>query len=171
MAWQIQITRAKPNPAGKDSSHGRPIPQQLLAEWVDLKNIGDAAVRLSSLHLANTQFGPACQIHKQAQIYWNDKSSTVLQPGETVRVHTGREVEAWRMNQEDRLGVNHHSFADSGNFVLNNDCGDNLSVWWQGQDEKWHRDDAASYDPYPPEGQVLQRSGSKLVPSYVFAAR
>ncbi len=171
MSWQIQILRAKPNPAGKDSSHGRPIPQQLLAEWADLKNTGDAAVRLSSLHLANTQFGPACQIHKQAQIYWTGPASLTLQPGETVRVHTGRESEAWLMNQEDRLGVQYHAFANRGSFVLNNDCGDNLGVWWQAQDEKWHRDDAASYDPYPPEGQVLQRSGDKLVPAFIFAGR
>ncbi len=171
MAWQIQVTRAKPNPAGKDKSHGYPIPEQLLAEWVDLKNVGDAAVNLSTLHLADAQFGHACQLHKEAQIYWNGPSSVVLQTGETVRVHTGREVDAWRMQQEDRSGANYHSFANRGSFVLNNDCGDILSVWWQGQDQQWHREDAASYDPYPPEGQVLQRSGNKLVPAYSFASR
>lgn len=163
MAWQIQITQAKPNPAGKDKSQSRPIAAQLLGEWVDLKNVGDAAVTLSTVHLAQSKFGPGCQLKERASIYWNGSSSMRLNPGEIVRVHTGREFESYMMHSEDKSGVHHHAYANNGNFVLNNDCGDNLSVWWQDSDKKWHQEDLASYDPYPPEGQVLRRVGAKLM--------
>jgi len=167
MAWKIQITQAKPNPAGKDKSQGRPIAAQLLGEWVDLKNIGDAAVSLSTLHLAQSKFGPGCQLKERASIYWNRVPSIALSPGETVRVHTGHESDSYLMSTEDRSGVHHHAYVNNGNFVLNNDCGDNLSIWWQGNDKQWHQDDAASYDAYPPEGQILRRVGSKLMPGVV----
>ncbi|HLP68343.1 MAG TPA: hypothetical protein VK181_12575 [Rhizobium sp.] len=163
MAWKIQVTQAKPNPAGKDTNRHAPIAQQLLAEWVDLKNIGDASVTLSTLHLTNVEFGPGCQLKKQAVVYWNGPSSITLRPGEVVRVHTGREYESWQMRQEDRNGVDHHAYANRGGFVLNNDCGDVIGVYWQSNGQ-WHCEDAASYDANPPEGQILVRSGSKLLP-------
>ncbi len=169
MAWKIQITQAKPNPAGKDKSQSRPIPAQLLGEWVDLKNVGDAAVAFSTLHLSQSKFGPGCQLKEQASIYWNGTASLALSPGEIVRVHTGRESDSYLMTTEDRSGAHHHAYANSGNFILNNNCGDNLGVWWQGSDKQWHQDDAASYDPYPPEGQILRRVGAKLLPVAVSA--
>lgn len=162
MSWQIQIIRAKPNPTGKDTNHHRPIASQLLGEWVDLKNIGDAAVAASVLNLADSTFGPGCVIKEKAQIYWNGSSIT-LKPGETVRVHTGRSADSWQMAQVDRDGVNHHAYAESGSFVLNNDCGDNVSVWWKDQDGKWYCEDAASYRPKPTEGKILQRVGAELI--------
>ncbi|HRJ46199.1 MAG TPA: hypothetical protein PKY38_02480 [Opitutaceae bacterium] len=171
MAWQVQIHRAKPNPAGKDKVYGQPIAKQLLGEWVDLKNVGDAAVSFSTLHLANAEFGPGCQLKRQAQIYWDGPATGILQPGEIVRVHTGRESDAWQMHPDDRSGVHHHAYANSGNFVLNNDCGDHLSVWWKTSGGEWKPEDSTSYDANPPEGQVLQRSGSKLVPVQSWAAR
>lgn len=164
MSWKIQIAKAKPNPAGKDKSRDRPIAAQLLGEWVDLKNVGDAAVAFSTLNLSHSQFGPGCQLKERASIYWTGAASGTLSPGETVRIHTGRESESYLMAGEDRTGVNHHAYANSGSFVLNNDCGDNLGVWWQGTDKQWHQDDVTDYDAYPPEGHILRRVGSKLVP-------
>jgi hypothetical protein len=163
MSWQIQITRSKPNPAGKDKSNGMAIPSQLLGEWADLKNIGDSAINLAVLNLAHSEFHHGCSLKEEAQIYWTGSASVALRPGEMVRVHTGRSADAWQMTMEDRSGVNHHSFAESGSFVLNNDCGDNLTLWWRGQDGKWHREDKASYGPNPHDGKILYRVGDRLV--------
>ncbi len=163
MAWQIEIHRAKPNPKGKDKVAGFPIPHQLLAEWVDLRNSGDANVALSTLHLSDTDFGPGCEA-KQATIYWNGSANTVLKPGEIVRVHTGRSTSASSMLIEDALGVNHHAYAERGNFVLNNSCGDRLAVWFKhSKTGEWIRDDTAAYAPNPPEAAVLYRVGASLI--------
>ncbi len=164
MPWQIQINRAKPNPAGKDKSGSYPIPQQLLGEWVDLKNIGDANVTLSMLHLSDTDFGLGC-VAKQATIYWNGSQHTTLKPGEIVRVHTGKSADAASMRSEDKSGIHYHAYAEKGNFVLNNTCGDTLAVWYKGKNGAWQKDDGAGYSPKPPEGSVLYRVGGILVPA------
>jgi hypothetical protein len=161
MPWKIQISRAKPNPAGKDKAGNQPLGSQLLGEWVDLKNVGDAAVALSALHLAHTEFGVQCVPKPQPSIYWDGPAGTTLRPGEIVRVHTGKSRDSSLMKAEDNSGVHYHSYAERGSFVLNNVCGDNLSVWWQHGD-KWHRNDQARYAPNPPEGKVLQRVGENL---------
>ena len=170
MSWKVQIMRAKPNPAGKDKARGTPIPAQLLGEWVDLKNVGDGSVNFSTLHLADSEFTHSCAITKQAVIYWNGGSGQ-LSPGEIVRVHTGRSSESYLMAAEDRLGVHYHAYAERGSFVLNNVCGDNLSIWWKDSNGNWNQEDLASYDMNPPEGEILQRVGSKLVPAYTAIRR
>ncbi|HRY49088.1 MAG TPA: hypothetical protein P5186_13655 [Candidatus Paceibacterota bacterium] len=163
MSWQIQVKRAKPNPLGKDKSNGYPISTQLLGEWVDIQNIGDTGVSLAAVHLAHSEFHPGCSLKNEASIYWNGTSSPELRPGETVRIHTGRSSDTWQMSPEDRNGVHHHAYAEMGSFVLNNDCGDNVSVWWKDKDGNWHREDRAGYGPRPQEGKILQRMGDRLI--------
>lgn len=163
MSWQVQIIRAKPNPAGKDRNQSYPIKQQLLGEWVDLKNVGDQAVSLTTLNLAHTEFDDRCSIKTESQIYWKG-SAVYLNPGQTVRVHTGRSADTAHMAAEDRAGVDLHAYAERDNFALNNRCGDNLSVWWKNSSDQWQNEDKASYDPNPPDGAVLVRRGNKLVP-------
>lgn len=162
MSWKIEIYRAKPNPTGKDKAGNTPIASQLLGEWVDLKNTGDTAVSLSSLNLANQEFDGSCRVKTEAQIYWTGRSNVSLAPGEIVRVHTGRSTDVASMATEDQQGVHHHDYAGKGNFVLNNKCGDTLSVWWK-SGEKWYKDDEAGYAPNPTEGKVLRRVGQSLV--------
>lgn len=164
MSWKIEIHKAKPNPAGKDKAGNCPIAGQLLGEWVDLKNTGDAAVDLSALNLANREFGEKCTVTTESKIYWTGQGGVSLQPGQIVRVHTGRSRDAASMNAVDQAGANVHVYAESGSFVLNNKCGDSLGVWWQtAADKKWHLEDAASYNANPVEGKVLQRVGKNLV--------
>jgi len=165
MSWQIQIVRAKPNPAGKDKDKSTPKSDQLLGEWVDLKNVGDESVALSTLNLANIEFSAGCVPNPNPVIYWTGLQSAILQPGQTIRVHTGRSGESWRMASVDQQGVDYHAYAERGTFVLNNRCGDTLSVWWKGNDNKWYSDDSASYEPNVPEGAILHRVGNKLVAS------
>ena len=69
------------------------------------------------------------------------------------------------MRQEDQAGVHLHAYAEKGNFVLNNKCGDTLSVWWKANDQTGNKDDEAGYAPNPPDGAVFVRSGPKLVPA------
>ena len=168
MSWQIQIYRAKPNPAGQDRVFGIPQHQQLLGEWVDLKNIGDQAVYLSSIHLAHTTYySGGCNVKDKASIYWNGKGSDLLSSGQIVRIHTGKSAYYAYAPAQDKIGVHLHAFAEKGNFVLNNTCGDVLSVWYKGTEGDWHLDDEATYAPNLSNGQILIRSGSQLIPSYV----
>lgn len=165
MSWKLQITQTKPNPAGKDKNRWSPKADHLLGEWVDLRNIGGASVTLSLIHLAHREYSDNCVRKEKPVIYWTGSSATIVQPGETVRLHTGRSSDAWQMASADRSGVNYHAYAESGSFVLNNDCGDEMSIWWKGSDGNFHLEDVAGYDANPPDGAILYRSGNKLVAS------
>lgn len=164
MSWQIRIIRAKPNPAGKDRSANGASHAQLLGEWVDLNNIGDAAVNVSTLHLAHQEFDNQCRrTNSNPALYWDGSGNEILYPGKVLRVHTGHRSQAALMSPTDAVGADLHSFADRSNFVLNNKCGDEISVWWKTTDGEWKKEDSASYDPQPAEGAVLVRNGQKLV--------
>ncbi len=171
MSWKILVYRAKPNPIGKDRVSGYPQQQQLLGEWVDLQNTGDASVNLSILNLCHIQFSNQGIPEDKPSIYWTGKSGEVLKAGQIVRVHTGKSEYIGSMAYNDAQGVHLHSFAGKGNFVLNNNYGDVISVWWKGNDGTWYKEDAAGYDPYPPEGTVLKRDGDKLIPTLDYATR
>ena len=164
MSWKVVICRAKPNPAGKDRVGGYPSNEQLLGEWVDLQNTGDAPVTLSRIHLSDVRFSQSCVPEGQPIIYWNGSDSQSLASGQIVRVHTGKSLYSSGMLNEDRAGVHLHAYAEKGNFVLNNKCGDIIGVWRIGSDGKWIKEDGASYDPNPPEGAILRRVGDKLIP-------
>jgi hypothetical protein len=163
MSWVIKISKAKPNPVGKDSSYGAQRQQQLLGEWVDLQNIGDESVALSRLYLAHTEFLTNCMPKDKPTIYWNGQSDQVLNPSQIVRVHTGKSAYSIYIKAVDSNGVHQHAFAESGNFVLNNDCGDIISLWWKDKNDEWQREDFSKYAPAPPEGRILVRQGEWLV--------
>ena len=166
MSWKIQICRAKPNPRGKDvTAVGSARAEQLLGEWVDLKNIGDVGVDLSVIHLAHTEYSYSCAVTDRFQRYWNGHASGRLNPLQTVRIHTGKSNTSLLMAGQDRQGTDIHAYAERSWFVLNNSCGDQLSVLWQGRNGQWYQEDTAGYDPNPPDGGVLVRVGSSLVPS------
>lgn len=79
--------------------------------------------------------------------------------GQVLRIHAGkgpfRVVRA-----EDKVGSDYYMYTGQSRYIWNNDYGD-TSLLWQPSTEL--RIDEASYDPYPPEGIILQRVGSKLV--------
>lgn len=165
MAWKVIIIKAKPNPHGKDvSSSGSPRPEQLLGEWVDLMNEGNASVYLSSLYLCHVEFSQSCVPAEKPAIYWQGKTTDMLQPQQIVRVHTGKSIHSYLMDEIDNNGVHIHAYAEKGHFVLNNKCGDVISVWWKDANGNWEKEDLTSYDAYPPDGAVLIRRGDKLVP-------
>ncbi len=164
MSASLKIVATKPNPVGKDRSSNGPLARQLQGEWVDLRNDGTAAVSLANKHLSHQPYDRSCQPKGNCEVYWPGDNLT-LQPGQTVRIHTGRRADAWQAEPQDASGANHHSYAESANFVLNNDCGDEIGVWWKDAAGAWVTvgRDSASYAPRPVEGRVLQRQGQHLV--------
>src|SRR6476620_535239 len=162
MSTYLQIYRTKPNPIGKDKTRvGIPKPEQLLGEWVDIKNIGTEPVRFSSMRLSHATYGRRCE-EIGTETYWAPDDTQALYPGGQVRVYTGRSADKTSMRPEDRA-PDWTSFAEHSNFVLNNDCGDVLTISWT--DNSGNRSDTASYRANPPEGVVLTRVSYLLVPS------
>lgn len=163
MSNQLQVFRAKPNPIGKDkTSGGIPKPEQLLGEWVDVKNIGSESVGFSTMQLFHTMYGSRCEVTGRTENYWSGGSSSRLEPGQVVRVHTGRKADEALMTPEDRGTVPWRGFAERSNFVLNNVCGDVITIAWQ--DGRGNRySDTASYKANQPEGAILTRVGNNLV--------
>jgi len=159
----LQIFRAKPNPLGKDkTSGGIPKPEQLLGEWVDIKNIGSESIQFSTMQLFHTLYGSRCEATGRTESYWSGGSSSSLEPGQIVRVHTGRKADEALMTPVDRGTVAWRGFAERSNFVLNNVCGDVITmVWNDGRGNRYS--DTASYKANQPEGAILTRVGNNLV--------
>lgn len=164
MSLKLQVYRAKPNPAGKDRSAAGPRPEQLVAEWVDIKNVGDAAVQFASMELHHTKYGRSCSEVHGTEAYWKGGGGNqALGPGQILRVHTGSKDYEQTLSAEDRgPDVSWTGYAGRGNFVLNNDCGDTISIFWLSAYSQQLRD-SASYAPRPPEGRILVRQGDRLV--------
>jgi len=164
MSTLLQIFRAKPNPGGKDKTgSGIPKPEQLLGEWVDLKNVGTEPVKFGSVQLQHTLFNDNCQTSGRTEPYWTDSGSDALQPGQVLRVYTGRKRDEHLMAPVDREGRDWSAFANRDYFVLNNKCGDAITVTWANVQGNQFLD-TATYRPNQPEGAVLRRSGNSLVP-------
>lgn len=164
MSRELQIFRAKPNPAGKDKAGSYPKPEQLLGEWVDIKNVGTESAPFSTMKLTHTLFNDYCQLTGRTETYFTGSSTDTqaLAPGQVLRIHTGRKSDEGRTKDEDKVSRDWFNFANSDQFKLNNKCGDTIVVTWK---DSYGRDlqDAAEYDRDQAEGAVLVRSGSKLV--------
>jgi len=156
----LQITRIKPNPAGKDKTpSGAASASQLAAEWVDFKNNGVYSVNLAGVDLYHVAYAAGSNEGRWEKVI--DFTGT-LPAGQTVRVHSGSGPDN-AIRAEDRAGADHHVFTRR-NYVWNNRQSDKPTLFEPAQKQNV---DQASYDPYPPEGEVLVRSGYKLVPASV----
>lgn len=159
----LQIIQAKPNPFGKDkTSSGSSKPEQLLGEWVDVKNIGTEPIEFHSMTLNHTLFDSQCQTTNRTENYWSGGSEQLL-PGQVIRIHTGKFDDKHLMVEADRTGVDWHGYANRDNFVLNNRCGDRIFVTWPDAYGK-KATDVTYYRPDSPEGAVLRRRGDMLEP-------
>ena len=154
----LLITRIKPNPAGKDRNpNGSTDASQLAAEWVEFKNTGSAPVNLGGVILYHVAYSLGFSQGRWDKIIG---FTGILEAGRTVRVHSGSGPQSV-IRMEDLLGADHHIFTNN-NYVWNNQKGDRPRLL----DSNLNQDvDQASYGPNPPEGQILYRSGDKLVPS------
>lgn len=151
----IQTSRLKPNPTGKDRSRTGASESQLSGEWVDIKNVGTMRVDLVGVRLYHKAFkaggGYEWDVVKEL--------SGVLAPGEIIRVYSGKGPYSV-VKAEDKTGCNYYTFVGESRYVWNNDFGDTAGLW---EVSTKTFIDQASYDPYPPEGVILQRSGDKLL--------
>lgn len=153
----LQIVRAKPNPRGKDRNrYGTATPTQLAAEWVDFRNVGYGDVNLQGVELYHLAYGDGGQSRWEKVMDFKG----VLRAGKVVRVHSGATRDLSIIAAEDLAGADHHLFTGQDRYVWNNAEGDCPSLRDAAVNE-WI--DQASYDPFPPEGAVLVRSGAKLV--------
>lgn len=152
----LRVTQLKPNPTGKDRTpSGSASPAQLGAEWVDFENTGSAAVNLTGVELYHVAYGPG---GKSEWSLITRFSSGTLRPGESVRVHSGRQRDLSVLYEEDQRGATYHTFSGEDRYVWNNDKGDTAGLF-----DSNGRIDKASYDPYPLEGVILVRSGDTLL--------
>src|SRR5690349_3077345 len=152
----LLITKAKPNPIGKDRI-GRTYtpPVQLAAEWVDFQNNGTRAVDLAGVemyHLAYLQNG---------SVEWELVIDFIgmLQPQGIVRVHSGDPISLDQMNPEDRNGADFHLFTHK-DYIWNNKKVDKPSLWYKPRKE-WL--DQTEYSAPVTEGKILKRVNDKLV--------
>lgn len=158
------VARTKPNPIGKDRNrYGGASATQLGAEWVDIKNVTSSAISLANVELYHRAYSGADSRWARVMGF-----TGALGPGQVVRVHSGQVRPISVLRQEDLDGADHHVFSGHDNYVWNNAEGDSPGLW-NSAAKQWI--DSASYDPYPPEGIVLIRSGDKLVPAQQAASR
>lgn len=139
----LYVTKAHPNPAGKDKARwDPPTNEKLNDEWVEFANITSSKVSLGNVTLQHRTYDSQCNLTGEDMVtdFRGD-----LEPGGSVRVHTGS-------GQSYFDGVVHHVYAGRANFVWNNKCGDQVILRANDNLHDW-----AAYDPNPPEGAILRR--------------
>lgn len=158
----LLINRAKPNPFGRTRIGAEtPTPESLLGEWVEVKNIGPDSIHFSTIQIRHLVFDPSCYATGESECCWQGGSDEYLKPHQTLRIHTGRESDAPRMPEPDRIETDWHGYGGWPDFLFNIQCGDRLIVTWRDSFERSFLDWAA-YAPHPPEGAILIRSGNLL---------
>lgn len=152
----LTVTKAKPNPSGKDRI-GRTLthPTQLAGEWVDIKNTGTLAVSLANLELYHIAYtGPTTWDWNCVMTF-----SGGLPAGRTLRIHSGDPIPETQMNPVDRIGADYHLFTGR-DYVWNNDRSDKPSIWNKAA-RVWI--DQAEYRANPGEGRILNRVANSLI--------
>lgn len=152
----LLITKAKPNPAGKDRVGRTLTPQtQLAAEWVDIKNTTSSPVNMNGVELYHYAYLGSGAGEWQLVTEFNG----TLPSGQTVRVHSGNQILLTQMNLEDQNGAEYHVFSHK-NYVWNNANQDFPGLWYK-PSKQWI--DKTEYDTFPVEGKILTRVNQKLI--------
>lgn len=166
MASTLQVLRLKPNPRGKDRARWQaPTPTQLAGEWVDVKNVGADSVDVSKIALYHRAYPAGGGEAKWAEVC---KLAGTLPAGKILRVHSGRPRDGSVRSEEDTQGHDYYMFTGTDSYVWNNREGDSALLWEPAGEGRTI--DFAGYDPNPPEGVVLVRSGQKLIPATATAS-
>ena len=142
---QLKITRALPNPPGKDRTKNFIPKEQLNHEWVEFVNTTNTPLNLGGVSVSHETFRGLERTGTEELDSF--LGHVVIQPGQTFRLHTGR-----GLVYTDSLGV-HHSYLNRDNYVWNNDAGDRITL----RDRLGNVIDSAWYYPFPPEGIILLR--------------
>lgn len=140
----LTITRALPNPAGKDRTPANRVTnEQLNGEWLEFGNTSGKRLDINGVTLNHYTFDAQCQRTGEDVVL---TFKNALEAGHSIRVHTGS-------GQVYSEGTLWHLYAGRGNFIWNNACGDTAVIRAAGGGLI----DWASYDPRPAEGAVLER--------------
>lgn len=162
----LTITQLKPNPAGKDSTRLGASVAQLASEWVDVRNDGAFAFSLRDLHLYHRAYSGVSSWEWAPVVEPGAAFTDVLQPGQTLRIHSGKVRDVSVIPLAERLGADRHGFTGRDWYVWNNANADEAAIWNASQ-KAFH--DRAEYAAFPPEGVVLVRSGRFLIPGISLA--
>jgi len=137
------VTRALPNPYGKDRSPSYGAPnQQLNGEWIEFANATRQILSLDGLTMSHYTFNFRCEQSGEDVL---TSFSGQLGVGKSIRVHTGTGNGYWE-------GDVFHFFLGRSNYAWNNQCGDTVILRRPNSLIDW-----ASYRTNPPEGAVLVR--------------
>lgn len=140
----LLVTRALPNPAGKDRQYPHPpTNDQLNGEWVEFANASERTLSLEGVAMSHYTFDRRCSRTGEDQL---TTFTGMLNSRRSIRLHTGR-GQGWDE------GTIRHLYAGRSNYVWNNVCGD-TAVLRNASNEAI---DWAAYEPEPPEGVVLNR--------------
>lgn len=140
----IVISRALPNPAGKDRRPQMPpTNEQLNSEWLEIANSGAHSESVDGLRLSHYTFAAQCT--KTGEDTLMTLSGT-LAAGHVVRFHSGS-GSAWTD------GAVRHLYLGRSNYAWNNACGDTAVL--RNSAGQWT--DYAQYEPFPAEGAILNR--------------
>lgn len=154
----LRVSRALPNPAGKDRNlAGQATNDQLNREWVQFTNEGAAAVSVDGVGIFHYTFNDRCENTGEDRL---TTFTNQLAAGASVRLHTGQGTTVTQNSVT-------HIYLGRANYVWNNWCGDTAVLRnGAGQLLDW-----ASYDRNPPEGVELVRQPgtNRLVPVPVAA--
>lgn len=151
---EILVSRIKPNPTGKDRNrYGGATVAQLGAEWVDITNNTSRPISLVGIALYHKVYRPGQKPE------WGKVIDLVgtLPAGQTLRIHSGQTRSLDVLHAADVAGAELHHFTGRDAYTWNNAEGDSPSLW-RASNDTWV--DQASYEPNPPEGAILVRSGN-----------
>lgn len=154
----LKITKAKPNPLGKDKVSGLLLLNKKLgAEWIDIKNTSTRSVLLKNIQIYH-------MIYKNGQTEWeiaknfSNLLNLILPAGLTMRIHSGSGPSSI-LNFEDIFGADYHYFTGKG-YIWNNDKIDRPMVY-----DKINKVilDQTYYDAPVVDGKILIRVNDKLI--------
>ena len=112
---ELYITKATPNPAGKDHAAGRPpTNDQLNGEWLEFKNTTQRVLSLDDIRLVHNTFNNYCTKTGEAT-FVNFKGGVAA--GKSIRVHSGSGQGWWK-------AMSITSQRPPRELVWNNKCGD-----------------------------------------------
>jgi hypothetical protein len=146
---QLTITRAVPNPSGKDRTPSHLVTnQQLVEEWIEFANTSGFRLDLVGFALDHYTFDRACTKTGEDRL---TTFTGYLEAGQSMRVRTGS-------GNAFIEGLVAQVFLNRNNFIWNNQCGDTVVLRGSLGVVDW-----ASYAGQPGEGAVLQRvAGSNV---------
>lgn len=139
----LYVTKAHPNPAGKDKSRLQPPDNEKLnEEWIEFTNNGTQTEDMTGVSLHDRTYDDRCNSTGERKLQTYRGS---LAPGHSLRIHSGSGTAI-------DSGALRHLYLDERNFVWNNRCGDQVILRKNTSLVDW-----AAYDPNPAEGQTLTR--------------